>query len=195
MNEKMHLPGIFHGKKWIAASFLLVLLLIPFSFFVISEGYDEAWLIAPVLIFLLAAFLSVGNFLLLTVFLVPLSVQLRFIVPGVAADLFLPTEPMLAIVTLIMIIKSFASGEADPHILKHPVSKATGILLLWLFITSLTGSMPLVSLKYLVTRIWFITGFYLLAAHLFKREGMISRFLSAYLAGQKVRSQSARNDR
>lgn len=183
MNKEIFRSGIFTGSKRYLPLFLLTLLIIVILILLVSTGTDIIWVIPPALILLLVSVLSVERFLLLTVFLVPLSIQLRFIIPDVAADLFLPTEPMLAVIMIIILFKAFASKEIDKSILYHPVTVIAGCLLGWLFLTSITGTMALVSFKYLVTRVWFVTGFYLLAVQIFKREGVIKRYFSAYMAG------------
>jgi putative inorganic carbon (HCO3(-)) transporter len=183
MNSELNKREIFGGSKWILPAFLLTLLYSIISLLILAAGCNIVWILPPALILFLVAFLSVDKFLLLTVFLVPLSIQMRFIIPEVGADLFLPTEPMLAIIMIIMLFKTFAAGETDRRILRHPVTIITGLLIVWLLITSLTGTLPLVSLKYIVTRLWFISGFYLLASQIFMKEGMSGKYLAAYLAG------------
>jgi putative inorganic carbon (hco3(-)) transporter len=183
MNNEISRTGIFTGGRWIVSAFLLTILYLIVSLVILSAGYNFIWIIPPALVLFLAAILSVERLLFITVFLVPLSIQLRFIMPEVTADLFLPTEPMLAGIMMIMLFKTFATRETDRRIISQPVTIITGIMLLWLLVTSITGTMPVVSLKYLVARIWFITGFYLLASHVFVKEGMIRKYFSAYLAG------------
>jgi putative inorganic carbon (hco3(-)) transporter len=183
MNRGSSILGTPAGKSWIIAGSVLIIAVVTVLIAVSGTGFNWLWLIPPALVLFLAAILSIDKFLLFTVFLVPLSIQLRFIFPDVTADLFLPTEPMLALIMVIIIFKAFATGEIDKRILCHPVTGVTGILLVWLFITSLTGTMPLVSFKYMITRIWFITGFYLLASQLFKKERMIRNYFLAYLLG------------
>jgi O-antigen ligase len=119
----------------------------------------------------------------LTVFFVPLSVQLIFIVPESPVDIFLPTEVMLAGILLLMIFKLFYSREVSVKILKHPVSIISFLILGWCLITSFTGTMPLVSVKSLITRLWFFAGFYLLAAQLFGDQNRIKTYFSAYILG------------
>jgi O-antigen ligase len=183
MNRESPISGVPAGRSWIIAGSLLTISITAVFILIPDTGFNYLLLIPVALMLLLAAILSINKFLLFTVFLVPLSIQLRFIVPDVSADLFLPTEPMLALIMVIVIFKTFATGEIDKRILRHPVTILTGILLVWLFITSLTGTMPLVSIKYLVTRIWFITGFYLLATRLFIQERMIRNYFLAYILG------------
>lgn len=175
--------SLFEGRKWILAALLAIILSIPACFFILPDSPGIILLFSLGIITCIAAILSVEKLLIFTVFAVPLSIQLRFIVPEVGADLFLPTEPVLAVIMLVVIFKIIHGGEIDRRILYHPVTISAAVLLLWIFICALTGTMPVVSLKYLVTRIWFITGFYILAAQVFMKKERINQYFSAYLAG------------
>jgi O-antigen ligase len=48
--------------------------------------------------------------------------------------------------------------------------------------TAVTSEYPLVSFKFIATRLWFISGFYLLGAHLFQDLSNIKKFFASYLA-------------
>jgi len=183
MNRERQLFGITGGRLFVIVAFLLTIAFTIVLTVSSAHGISFLLLIPLALFLLLAALISVDKFLLFTVFLVPLSIQLRFLFPEVTADLFLPTEPMLALIMVIIVFKAFAGREIDRRILHHPVSKVTGALLIWLFVASLTGTMPLVSIKYIITRIWFITGFYILATRLFMNERTIRNYFLAYLLG------------
>jgi len=140
------------------------------------------WLIPPALILILFAVLSIDKFLIFTVFLVPLSVQLRFLIPESSVDMFLPTELMLAVILVIMAFK-MVTGEVNRRLLKHPVTVIIFISVIWGVITSLTGTMPSVSIKSILARVWFIAGFYLLSAEIFSDKRKIRSYFAAYLAG------------
>lgn len=140
------------------------------------------WLIPPALILLFFSLLSIEKFLLFTVFLVPLSIQLRFLIPETPIDIFLPTELMLAVILVIMVFKTI-TGEITRKLLKHPVTIIILLSLIWGLITSLTGTMPVVSLKSILARLWFIAGFYLLSAEIFSDSKIIRSYFAAYLAG------------
>ena len=131
-------------------------------------------------IVLLAVF-AYDKLLYLVVFFSPLSIPLAEVVPGLAIDMFLPTEPLLFGILLIFILKTFATGTYDRDILKHPVSLAIYLMLFWIFMTSLTSTMPLVSFKFLLSRIWFIVGFYFLTAVLFKSGKNIEKYIWLYM--------------
>lgn len=118
--------------------------------------------------------------LYLIVFFTPLSLPLSELMPGFTFNMFLPTEPLLFGVLLIFIMKCFADRKFDRQILIHPVSLAIYLSLFWLFVTSLTSTMPIVSFKFLLSRIWFIVGFYLLAAKLFDSGKNIEKYIWLY---------------
>ena len=100
--------------------------------------------------------------------------------PGLSFDMFLPTEPLLFGVLLIFILKCCAEGKFDRTILTHPISLAIYFSLLWMLVTTLTSTMPIVSFKFLLSRIWFIVGFYLLTAKLFESNKNIEKFIWLY---------------
>ncbi len=128
----------------------------------------------------LLAIFAFDKLLYLVIFFAPLSLPLSNIVPGLSFDMFLPTEPLLFGVLLIFILKCFALGKFDRNILVHPVSMAIYLSLFWILITSLTSTMPVVSLKFLLSRIWFIVGFYFLTAKLFEEGRNIERYIWLY---------------
>ncbi|MBL7972541.1 MAG: O-antigen ligase family protein [Prolixibacteraceae bacterium] len=128
---------------------------------------------------LLAAF-AFDKLLYLVVFFTPLSLPLSEITSGLAFNMFLPTEPLLFGVLLIFILKWFASGKFDREILTHPVSLAIGVGLFWLLLTTLTSTLPVVSLKFLLSRIWFVVGFYLLAVKLFESGKNVGKYIWLY---------------
>jgi O-antigen ligase len=117
----------------------------------------------------------------LVVLCTPLSLPLSELIHGLPIDMFLPTEPLLFGILLIFILKIFSTEKFDKDILLHPVSLAIFLSLFWILVTSLTSTMPIVSLKFFLSRIWFIAGFYLLAAKLFESGKNIEKFIWLYI--------------
>ncbi len=93
----------------------------------------------------------------LLVLLTPLSVQLSDFFPQLGLDLFLPTEPMALSFMLLIWFKLALGMKIDKSFLKHPLSILVLLYLLWLFITSITSSIPIVSFKYLLVKLWYIS--------------------------------------
>ena len=127
-------------------------------------------LLPALLLFVVLAIVAIDKFLLAIVFLVPLSVPLSALSRGLSIDMFLPTEPLLAGLLLLFMLKYLMGDRVDLKILRHPVTLAIYFHLAWLFITSITSTDPLVSFKFLASRLWFVVGFYILGSQLFKKE-------------------------
>lgn len=137
-------------------------------------------LLPIILIVILLAIYALDKLLLITVFLVPFSVDLKFLVgtePGM--NLSIPTEPLLALIMVLFILKFLRGQTIDSRIVTHPVSLAIYFNIIWIIITSLTSTMPLVSFKFLVSRLWFVIPFYFLASLLFSEKRNIWRYLGA----------------
>lgn len=144
------------------------------------------WFLPAFLAVIVFALVSVDKLLLVTVFFVPLSVQLSYFSAQPPFDVSLPTEPVLALLLLIVLFKLFVTHEFSPVLLKHPVSVVILIYLIWTLVTSLTSEMPLVSFKALFYRLWFTASFYLLAAQIFLKKENFENYILAYSLGFAV---------
>lgn len=136
-------------------------------------------LLPAALAILLLAIFSLDKLILVTVFLTPLAVNLQNLDGGLG--LSLPTEPIIFGIMLVFILKQLYSGNYDRKILKHPISIAIYINLTWIFITTLTSEYPIISIKFLVSRLWFVISFYFLGTQLFKDYTNIKRFNWLYI--------------
>lgn len=130
---------------------------------------------------LLLAIFSLKNLIYLIVFLTPLSLQLHEIAPGLSFDMYLPTEPLMFGVLIVFILKVVAERQFDREILLHPVSIAIYVNLAWILITSATSTMPLVSFKFFLARIWFLAALYFIAAKIFKNGANIEKYVWLYV--------------
>ena len=133
---------------------------------------------AAVLIVLLALF-SLDKLILLVVFLTPFAINLQHIEGGFG--LSLPTEPIIFGIMLIFIFKQLHENTMDVKMLKHPISIAIIVNLVWIFITCITSDMPFVSFKFLISRLWFVIVFYFLGTQLFKKYANIKTFNWLYI--------------
>jgi putative inorganic carbon (HCO3(-)) transporter len=127
-------------------------------------------LVPVILLFVVLAIVSIDRYLLAIVFFVPVSIPLSTLVKGLSIDMYLPTEPLLAGLLILFFVKYLMGDRVDIRLLRHPVTLAIYFYLAWLFITSITSSNPLISFKFLASRLWFIVGFYLVASQLFRKE-------------------------
>jgi putative inorganic carbon (HCO3(-)) transporter len=183
MKNKLYCPKSKSEILKVSAISIFSLIFLVAGLMVSKEGDFLTWLLPLSLALIILAIYSIDIFLLSIVFLTPLSVQLRFIINDPPADLFLPTEIMLFGVFFIVTYKLFVTKEFKRKLILHPVSIVIFITLVWALITSFTSVYPVVSLKNLLTRFWFISGFYLLASALFQKKGWINRYLLSYILG------------
>jgi len=157
-----------------------VLFILLNAFFIVKKHSMLVNALPLVFVIVMLAVLALDKLIYLVVFFTPLSLPLSELIPGLSFNMYLPTEPLLFGILLIFILKFFADGKFDRSILIHPVSLAIYLSLFWLMVTSLTSTMPLVSFKFLMTRLWFIVGFYLLTAKLFESGKNIEKFVWFY---------------
>ena len=127
-------------------------------------------LLPVLLLFLALAIVSIDKYLLVIVFFVPVSIPLSRLVNGLSIDMYLPTEPLLAGLLLLYMLKYLMGDRIDLKVLRHPVTLAIYFHLGWMFITCFTSTDMLVSFKMLASRLWFIVGFYLIATQIFRNE-------------------------
>ncbi len=127
------------------------------------------------------AFLSIDSLFYILVFFVPISVPLLYFKPDMGFNVQLPTDPILVLIFTILLFKLILERKFDRQVLLHPISIAIYINLVWMLITCITSTIPLVSFKYLISRIWFIATFYFLATQIFKNKSAIRRFFWCYI--------------
>lgn len=126
------------------------------------------------------AFFSIDKLFMLAVFFTPLAINLRDM--DVGLSLSLPTEPILLGITLMFLVNKLYTGQYDARIIRHPVSIAIIINLCWILITTLTSELPVVSIKFLIARIWFVVSFYFLGVEIFKSFSNIHKFNWLYVS-------------
>lgn len=140
--------------------------------------------------FLLATFLvaifSFDIVIYLIAFFAPLSIQLHEIMPGLSFDMYLPTEPLLFGLLILFMLKLLQERGYDRKILLHPVSLAIYFNLFWILLTCLTSTMPLVSLKFLLSRTWFVLGLYFLSAKIFGSGKNLEKYVWLYVSGLAI---------
>ncbi len=96
--------------------------------------------------------------------------------------LTIPTEPLLIGVSVLFGIRLVFYMDYEKQILKHPLSITIILYLFWMLITSINSHIPLVSFKFLLSKLWFILPFYFLIIHLFKKEKNMRAFIFCYIS-------------
>jgi putative inorganic carbon (hco3(-)) transporter len=137
-------------------------------------------LIPLVILFIYLAIAKLDVFYFIIVLLTPLSVQLIEFFPSLKFDFAIPTEPMLFGVMLLLIYRNIQSGEMSRQIINHPVTLTILLNLFWIFMTAVTSVMPLVSFKFLLARLWFLSVYFFLAVLIFRNTNNLKVFIWCY---------------
>lgn len=145
----------------------------------ISVEFYYAPLLPVILAILLLAFFALDKLVLFIVFLTPLSINLTDI--GLGVGLTLPTDPLLFGVMLMFFLKLIVEKRFDKRVANHPVTLAIAVSLIWMTITTITSEMPLVSLKFLVSRLWYVVTFYFVTTQIFRDFKNIKRFVAIFI--------------
>lgn len=143
--------------------------------------HDKLWGLAIPFVFLLLILyiFSLDNVLLLITFLTPFAVNFKNAEFGIGISL--PSEPLMFGVLLLFILKLLHERFYDYKIMKHPVTIAIIINLVWIFITCFTSEMPIVSIKFMIARLWFVIPFYFAGILLFMDLKNVRKFQWLYI--------------
>ena len=150
-------------------------------YFTIKKDTYLAFALPAVVGVLLLYVFSFDKVLLFVAFITPLSITLERLAGGLAVSL--PSEPLLAGILVMFIAKLAQKQDVDKKISRHPISIVIYIMFAWMVVTMITSEMPVVSIKFIVSRLWFIVPAYFLCAELFKNPKNIDRFIWLYIAG------------
>lgn len=158
---------------------MLSVLFVLANMYFIGRNEYYAYAIPFGLFFVLLYFFALDKLIWLIVFATPLAVILKDGNFGLSVSL--PTEPLMAGVLLLFIIKIFFDWSFDKRFLKHPITLALGFSLTWVLFTTLTSELPIVSLKYFVSQLWFVVPFYFIFSKLIKSNSDIRKFAWLYI--------------
>jgi len=134
-----------------------------------------------ILLIFLAAVYSFDKIIYVVVFFAPLSIPLHEIMPGFGFDMYLPTEPLLFGLLILFILKILQERTFDQKLLLHPVSLVIYLNLFWILITSITSTMPSVSFKFLLARIWFVVVLFFMTAKIFSEGKNMEKYVWLYV--------------
>ena len=136
----------------------------------------------PIFLFLVfGAIFHTEKVLWFITFMTPLSVNTLDV--GFGLGLSAPTEPLLVIVFLLLVFKLAIGGKIPMEIIKHPLAIFVAINLIWMLVSVLGSTEKIVSLKYFVSRLWYVSVFFFLLIYLFKDKKKIEKFVWALISG------------
>ncbi len=169
MTERIKIAWLY----LIAAAFVALNL-----YLVVQKDFYLAFSLPIVLGVLMLYIFSLDKVLLLIALLTPLSVNIEDMDAGLAVSL--PVEPMLFGVLVLFTAKFLYERNYDMRIARHPIALVIYLMFGWMIITAFTSEIPLVSVKYIVSRLWFIVPSFFIAALIFKKLKNIHWYIWLY---------------
>ena len=141
-------------------------------------------LLPPALLCIWALIAHVDKLMLFVVFCTPLSINMEDL-GGIGV--YLPTEPLMVAIMLLFFLKlAMERNVFDQRVWKHPVTWAIGAHLIWIAVCCIPSTDPLVSLKFLTARLWFVVVMYFVVTRLFEDGANMQRFFWLYLLSLTV---------
>ena len=165
----------------IAWLYLIAALFVAVGLFLVVKKNTYLFFALPVVLGVLLLYIfSLDKVLLFTAFTVPLSVNLKALDAGLAISL--PAEPLLMGILVLFLAKMLYDGKYDRRISHHPIAIVIYAMFAWMLVTTITSEMPVVSIKFMVSRLWFVVPAFFLCALLFKKPKNIHLFIWLYIA-------------
>ena len=124
--------------------------------------------IPAVLLFVYIAVVDFKKIFFLLFALLPLTVEV-WLPNGTVTDI--PTEPMQVLLMGIYFLYVLKNGKKlDSRFIKHPITLFLLLHLAWMFLAVITSETFIISFKFYLAKIWYVTTFFFLAGVLMKTE-------------------------
>lgn len=143
-------------KQWVLLGICLLILL--FNAVAIAKELPLVPLLTAGVILAYFLIFRVDLAMYLMALSTPFSVILT--VKNVNLGLSLPSEVIMISLTLLFLARIIYDLRVEPKLVKHPISIAIFIYLGWMLITCITSELPVVSIKFWLSKIWFTTACY-----------------------------------
>lgn len=147
---------------------LNILLLLPPTFLL-----SVVFILKPDLLFYLLAFTT------------PLSINPNDVEWG-SLSVSLPSEPIAILLVGLYFIMIFTTDKYSKSFLKHPISIVIYAFFIWLCICALLSTNLLVSVKFVLAKVWFIVPCYFLASQYFNKDKNYIRYLFLFILGMAI---------
>lgn len=164
--------------------YLLMALFIALSTYMTTR--EHYWFLAvPVALwFVYFITFSIDRSLLFITAVTPLSMLVDL--KDIGISFTLPTEPLLLGMMVLFYVKLLVEGKYDKRAFFHPVTLTLFAYLLWMVFTAINSTLPLISLKFILSNLWFITCFYFIGIQVFRKRSNLHLFLWLYLISMLV---------
>lgn len=171
------LPRQFLPKQKILLVSSIVLLALIFAAASVFQLYF-LFLIPVGIAVILSCILYTEYALLFFGAMAPLSINFENLGGGLGMSL--PTEPIYILLFLLLLFHAFRSGNIHLNYFRHPLVIVVTGYVIWLWVSSVFSSMPIVSFKFALARTWYIVLFFYIASKIFRDYNKIHWFLKAF---------------
>jgi O-antigen ligase len=117
-------------------------------------------------------------------FFTPLSINIEEWTQSLG--LFVPTEPFLLGFMILVILLQFRKGFIPKEVWTHPIFLSVMAFLAWALITSITSTDQVVSIKFVLSRLWFFIPMLLLGTYIFQKKENITIFFWLFGTGMVI---------
>lgn len=167
-------------KAKIAWLYVVAAIFVAIALYLLVNKNNYLFFALPAVLGILLLYIfSLDKVMMLISFTVPLSVTLKEFEELAVS---LPAEPLLVGVLILFIAKLLYEGNYDRRISSHPIAIVIYCMFIWMVVTAITSEMPVVSIKHIVSRLWFIIPSFFFCALLFKKPKNIDWFIWLYIA-------------
>lgn len=154
--------------------YLFTVMFSTVNIYLLYKGFNWFTAAPALLVIAMLFFFSLDKLILFLVFLTPFSISYEN--PALGFTINMPTEPMFVAIMLLFFFRLINERTYDTRLLKHPLAIILLLNIVWMFVTSVTSEIPVVSFKYLVSRLWFVVTFFFVGVYLFKDRANFQRF-------------------
>lgn len=117
-------------------------------------------------------------------FLTPLSINIEEYTSSFG--LFVPTEPLLFGLMLLLGALQIKKAFVPTEIWRSPLLWCIAIYILWMLLSALTSSHPIVSFKFILARLWFIVPMLYFGTYFFQKKSNRIRFLWLFIVATVI---------
>lgn len=159
---------------------VLVLVFIALHIYTTLIGKPYAPVLPIAALVGLTAFYKPNWLIYLVVFSAPLSFNFEDLGEA-GVGFYFPTEPLLFGLLLLFIAQLIIKNPIPKKLLTHPVTVLIVFQLLWILITTIMSTMPVVSFKFLLARLWFVAVLYFLVGKIIYHQRNFKAIFLMYL--------------
>jgi putative inorganic carbon (HCO3(-)) transporter len=168
-------------KPFLFPAFMLAYILGNAYIMAFKKFYFYPYNFLPIVLFIVyTAIFHLQKLVFILAFCTPLAISLKELGLTQGPDLSIPTEPLMAGIMLVYILNYLNKDITDKKFFNHPVTLIITVQLAWMLITTCTSSDFIVSVKFFISRLWFMFSCYIIIPHLFQDKKNMIRFVFAY---------------